>query len=356
MGVFERDKGSGEWWVRYTGADGKIHREKVGTKSLAKQIYLKRKNQVREEHFLGPKQSSVAFRAAMDKYVERRRKVWRSPRLWVYCARLWNERFGTCDLRAISRNDIERAIERRSTEVSPASVNRELTLLKTFFTDCLAQKLVIENPARFVRKLRENNVRVRALSEAEETRLMLALPAKYRTLIQFTLMTGLRRGEVLGLRWNDVDLGTRTITIRDPKEGDTKRLPLSQAAAQLLSNLARSGERVFPYNDRNFNRRVFVRALRRAGVTDFRFHDLRHTFATRLAMRGVDLYTIARLMGHHSIRMTERYAHLTDEALRGAVERLGSFRGEVAPELALAGRGSEKVVDAAGLEPATPCM
>ncbi len=106
--------------------------------------------------------------------------------------------------------------------------------------------------------------------------------------------------------------------------------------------MKRNGERIFHYNDRNFNRRVFVPALRRAGIPDFRFHDLRHAFASRLAVRGVDLYTIARLMGHHSIRMTERYAHLTDEALRGAVERLASFREQVAPELALAGRGSEK--------------
>ncbi len=129
----------------------------------------------------------------------------------------------TCE--QISRNDIEREIERRATEVAPASVNREFTLLKTFFTDCLAQHLVIENPARFVRKLRENNVRVRALSEAEEARLILALPAKYRTLIQFALMTGLRRGEVLGLRWDDVDFETRTMTVRDPKEGETNGFP-----------------------------------------------------------------------------------------------------------------------------------
>ncbi len=107
MGVFERDRGSGVWWVRYTGSDGKIHRERVGSKTLAKQIYAKRKTQVREQHFVGPQRQHVLFSVTVDKYVLRKQNGWRSPALWLRCAKRWKERFGNRTLASITRADIQ---------------------------------------------------------------------------------------------------------------------------------------------------------------------------------------------------------------------------------------------------------
>jgi integrase len=124
-------------------------------------------------------------------------------------------------------------------------------------------------------------------------------------------------------------LGMRSfLTDNEPKERKTKHLPMSQAVHDLLVELSREGtdhtsfERVFAFDPHNFVNRVFIPAVRRVEIQDLRFHDLRHTFASRLIMRGVDLATIGKLMGHHGIRMTERYAHLADERLREAVELL----------------------------------
>ncbi len=105
--------------------------------------------------------------------------------------------------------------------------------------------------------------------------------------------------------------------------------PISQGGNGKKAATCRCGrsDTFFPFNANNFRIRVFQPALKRSGIQNFRFHDLRHTFASRLANHGVDLYTIAKLMGHHSIRMTERYAHLSDMALRNALEK-------VAPKLA----------------------
>ncbi len=133
---------------------------------------------------------------------------------------------------------------------------------------------------------------------------------------------------MFGLEWRDVDLPTAIITVRDPKEGETKRLPISDAVRDLLmaQNPQEAG-RVFPWDAHNFINRVFIPAVRKAEIRDFRFHDLRHTFASRLAMRGVDLFTVGKLMGHHGTRMTERYAHLSNQHLRDAVQALGATTG-----------------------------
>jgi integrase len=148
--------------------------------------------------------------------------------------------------------------------------------------------------------------------------------------VLFAILTGMRRGEIFKLGRRDVDLDRRIITVRDPKEGVTKRLPISQSVCALLVSAFKSsanddprpGDRVFPFDAHNFVNRVFIPTVRRAEIQDFRFHDLRHSFASRLAMKGVDLATMGKLMGHHRIRMTERCAHLTEDRLRAAVETL----------------------------------
>jgi integrase len=177
-------------------------------------------------------------------------------------------------------------------QVKPGTVNRHLTLLKAFFRDAVENKQLETNPAQFIKKLRENNERVRFLSEAETERLLDALPKKYRAVVTFAILTGLRRGEIFKLEWQDVDLEGRILTVREPKEGKIKRLPISEPVYGLLASLAspfgdgvgheHPHERVFPFDAHNFVNRVFIPAVRRAEIQDFRFHDLRHTFASRL--------------------------------------------------------------------------
>ncbi|RJP75711.1 MAG: site-specific integrase [Candidatus Zixiibacteriota bacterium] len=144
------------------------------------------------------------------------------------------------------------------------------------------------------------------------------------TLMKFALLTGMRRGELFKLRWTDIENGRGFIHLRDPKNGQDQKIPLSQAARQVLDAIPRTSEFVFPGRDGrqrvDINKAV-TRIKKAAGLPeDFRpLHGLRHAFASLLASSGkVDMYTLQKLLTHKSPTMTQRYAHMRDEALKRA--------------------------------------
>ncbi|MDP6527717.1 MAG: site-specific integrase, partial [Candidatus Pacebacteria bacterium] len=143
--------------------------------------------------------------------------------------------------------------------------------------------------------------------------------------------TGLRRDELLSLEWKRVDLSLKTILIQKTKNGRPKTVPLNETALSILEKKSKVGsiknDLVFISDHGTKIKgsnlwRAFKKALERAGIEDFTFHDLRHTFATRLVQRGEDIYKVAKLLGHKDIRMTQRYSHHTSESLRSGVEVL----------------------------------
>ena len=188
-----------------------------------------------------------------------------------------------------------------------------------------------ENPVSKVSKEREDNERDRWLSYEEEEKILNNCSDWLRDIIIFDLHTGLRQDELLSLEWKRVDLPLETILIQKTKNGRPKTLPLNRVALDILKAkskvrsvkndlvfLSRSGIKI----NRRYLWTVFKKALNRAGIEDFTFHDLRHTFATRLVQKGEDIYKVAKLMGHKDIRMTQRYAHHSSESLRSGVEVL----------------------------------
>ena len=142
----------------------------------------------------------------------------------------------------------------------------------------------------------------------------------------------MRRNEQHRLRWQDVDLARGIITIPHAKHGEKRYIPINSTAEVALRTLlarANGSPYVCPGPDGDRHRkweRWFERCIRQTGIADFRWHDLRHTFASRLVMAGVDLRTVQELLGHKGIQMTLRYAHLAPAHLRDAVERLASER------------------------------
>jgi integrase len=135
------------------------------------------------------------------------------------------------------------------------------------------------------------------------------------------LHTGMRRGEILNLDWNHIDFSRRMLTIHRSKNGKKRSLPMSQTLCDTLRGIKIRDitGRVFPVAVRSL-REAFDKAIDKAGLQDFHFHDLRHTFATRLVQNGVDLYKVKELLGHKTITMTMRYAHHYPESLRTSVE------------------------------------
>ena len=381
-GVFERPKGSGVWWIRYADQYGRIHRERVGSRSAAIEAYRRRKDQVKAGAFF-PEQVNrrdTLFEDMAKLYLEEYSRV--NKRSYKDdCIRM-NRLMGAFSgksLREITTQDVERFKARLAQEVAPATVNHHLKLLKALFNKAIEWGKADSNPVRKVKLFRENNARVRYLTGDEETALMRGILEEYRPIVIMALHTGLRRGELFGLRWQDVNFATGVITIPRSKHGEARHVPMNQVVRETLRTLPSRlrSEYVFAskvgtaLNPDNFIHRVFEPALRRAKIEDFRFHDLRHTFASRLVMAGVDLMTVKELMGHKDIRMTLRYSHLSPGHLKEAVEVLGKgiIRGQTGtrtgteakvPSSAGNGDGSqvgvkskENLVGGAGFEPAT---
>jgi len=328
-GVYEHPPGSGEWWIHYY-ADGRRHREKVGGKQAAINRYQQRQVEKREGRLPQP-QRNVAFDAFVREYLETTRTRLRSfPMLQIYAKR-WIKFFGSRPLRAILPLMIERYVAQREKQVAPATVNRELAFVKRLFAVAMENGLVDRNPAKPVKFLREPSGRVRFLSDEEEVALRAKVGKKDWPVIAFALNTGLRRGEQFNLRWDNVNLANRVLTIPRSKHGGSRHVQLNDTAMAILRALpSRFHSRwVFPsatgkspMSANNFRYRVFEPAVRDAKVEDFRWHDLRHTFASRLAMGGVDLNTIRELMGHKTLAMTLRYTHLSPTHLHQAVKLL----------------------------------
>ncbi|HSK72637.1 MAG TPA: tyrosine-type recombinase/integrase [Pyrinomonadaceae bacterium] len=211
---------------------------------------------------------------------------------------------------------------------SLATVNNHLRVLSKIFSLAMDAELADANPCFRVRKFKLNNQRMRVLSREEEDRLFEAIGDNelVRNIVTVALHTGMRRGEIFSLKWFDVDFNRNLIQVRESKSGKKRFVPINETLKSLLGSLKRKSEFVFP-SPRTGGRLdnikwSFRQAVQKAKIEDFWFHDLRHTAATRMAEAGADAFTLAKILGHSDIRMTARYTHATDSAIRRAVANL----------------------------------
>jgi integrase len=348
-GIFERPKGSGVWWVRWACSYGRIHREKIGPKGLARAEYEKRKVRVRSEKeqfcpTLKADRRPALFDEIAQDYLTYSRANKRSADDDPPRVRRLLKAFGGCAVSDIQAGDVERLKQELSEAGSaPATVNHYLKCLKAMFYRAIRAGKAEHNPVRGVKLLKENNARVRCLSEVEEARLYDALPDYLKPFLTVALHTGMRWGELAHLTWDDVDFYTGTLHVRQSKSGEGRRVPMNSIVRDTLHALRRErvqaarsqaeGEReilsplVFCSPRGHFLsnfKRDWYPALRRAEIPDFRWHDTRHTAASRLVMAGVELYTVKEILGHETLQMTARYSHLSPGHQREALERLAA--------------------------------
>lgn len=224
----------------------------------------------------------------------------------------------------------------RKTLRSPATVNRYLAALSHLFTTAYKEwGWINDNPFRKISKKKESRGRVRFLSD-EEREILLKECKKSKSnclylIVVLALSTGSRKGEILNLKWNDVDLNRRVITLHETKNGEIRVLPLVSHAFELMKQHAQirhlNCNFVFPSKD--FTKPVDIRtpfenAVERAGISDFRFHDLRHCCASYLAMNGASLAEIAEVLGHKTLQMVKRYSHLSEAHTAKVVESMNN--------------------------------
>lgn len=243
--------------------------------------------------------------------------------------------FGTKKLSQITSFMIERyKSDRKNTGVKPGTINRELACLKAMLNKAIDWEMLKDNPCRLVKFFRENNERMMILSGEQEAAMMSEIQGARKAshleaIVVTALNTGLRRRELLDLTWRQVNFKEGYLLITNTKNSEPRMIPMNRVLTAVLRQLrkdrGRDGIYVFPNKDGVPYRDVktaYNRICRVIGITEFRFHDLRHTFASRLVMKGVDLATVKELMGHKDIKMTLRYSHPTPEHKKRAVEVL----------------------------------
>ena len=213
-----------------------------------------------------------------------------------------------------------------------ASVNRDMAILGHMLSKAVEWGLLESSPFKKGKRLmfKENNQRLRFLSETEVEALLNACTLHLQAIVEVALLTGMRRGELLGLQWEQIRNGF--IYLTENKSGKARQIPINERLAVILRDLRGKNQLKSQYvfcdpQGRRFYevKRSFTSACKRAGLEDFRFHDLRHTFASHLVMAGASLKAVQELLGHADLKMTMRYAHLSHEHLKDSVNLLNGL-------------------------------
>jgi integrase len=189
-----------------------------------------------------------------------------------------------------------------------------------------------------VKLFKENNRRLRFLSQEEVSNLLNACTNHLKSIVMTALNTGMRSGEILFLRWECVDLDSGIITVVNSKNSESRNIPINTILTEELSRLKLDAKNEYVFVRENGNppetiQKAWLKALSKAGIKDFRFHDLRHTFASYLVMAGADIVTVKELLGHKTMAMTMRYAHLNQEHKKKVVEFLDRQYLDTRPNL-----------------------
>jgi integrase len=333
MGAYRRGE---MWWIDYF-SGGKRVRESVGhSKKMALTIMAKRRMEVAQgKHPELKRRGKTRFRDFAQVYMETHaipnKLSWKTSDAGL--VKNLSTFFDGMYLHEITSYDIERYKTKRQQGVSPATVNRSLSCLRCMFNRAISWGYVTNNPVSRVRFLREDNKRLRYLDVGEIRRLLIQSSPQLQAVIMVAINTGMRKGELRGLCWKDVDLKQGVITLLKTKSGRVRHIPINTACGNALTTLQRhpKSEYVFTKEDGTTYdvRKGFGTALKRAGIVGFRFHDLRHTFASHMAMSGADLTTLRDLLGHKDFSLTLRYAHLSPDHKASAVEKLGEQLGKL---------------------------
>jgi len=317
------------WTINYT-VDGRRVREAIGgSKKLAEMVLKKRVTDAIENRWFHKRNIGLTpFAEFADTYINRHLSLLKAVKTEKDRALFWKREFGNRPIGQITAGEIQDWQARKRQTNKPATVNRMLSRLRHMFNKAVEWELLDESPMRRIKFLRENNARLRYLSVEECQKLLDACIVPHmRAIATLALHTGMRRGELLNLRGHDIDLVSGHIVIRDPKNGEPRHIPMDSTVRDLLSSYIPTSSDSYVFPSASGGRlytiqKAFRNARTRAGMPDLHFHDLRHTFASLFMMNGGDLYVLKGILGHKSITMTQRYAHLSPAYTKAMVEKM----------------------------------
>jgi integrase len=329
---------------------GRYLRSKTFTRKTDARIWARRMEADQEAmDALGESGARLAFSTLTRRYMDdfQGRDTGRPGQI-----RWWDTKFGDRCLSDITSDDVRSALDdfargqslrwdgiapggkpkfaSRGTPRSPATINRMRAALSAIFRYGIDEGLLKRNPVEGVRGRTENNKRLRYLSEEERMALLCACHQSHwdqlHLLVLMALMTGARQGELLNLHWQDLDFTARTAYLEQTKNGERRVITLPHPVIEALMAFREADGLIFPgekYPQKPYNfRKHWNKALDVTGIENFRFHDLRHSAASYLAMGGASLLEIADVLGHKNLETTRRYAHLSIEHKRDLTDQL----------------------------------
>ncbi|MGE5444798.1 MAG: tyrosine-type recombinase/integrase, partial [Ignavibacteriales bacterium] len=270
----------------------------------------------------------VLFAKLIERYLEwaktNHRCYWRDEQVAKVLLRL----FGGKLLSKIKSWDIERYKKDRKTQGrKPATINRELTVLKRMFNLGIQWNMTTSNPVKGVKLMEVPRAFYHVLDDEEFEKIYRASSPAFKPILLCAYLTGMRRGEIRNLKWENVDFSTGYIFVKETKNNESRAIPMDDTLREEFLKLKRGeSEYVFPsFKERSLTSfyREFWSATRKAGVR-CTFHSLRHTFASNLVTRlKEDMETVREIRGHRDIRMLQRYSHTKEELKKAAIAKLG---------------------------------
>lgn len=332
-GIYKRGS---VYWIRYAGLDGKTVYESSGSEKFreSEALLIQRRQTIKEGK--QPEIKKIAnhtFKELTEKYLSWINGRQKSAKVKGYIIGQLIETFGSLPLRRFNTVIVEQLqTDSMNRGLKNTSCNKVLTILKHMFTKAVEWDMVESETLKRVRKvklLRDDSKRLRYLSKEECQSLINTCDAHIKPIVITALNTGMRKGEILSLKWDNLDLKHGFILLDTTKNGERREIPVNNTLRQSLQAITRRLDSPYVFYHVTGNRyldvkRSFKTALRKAGIRDFHFHDLRHTFASQLVMAGVDITTVKELLGHKTLTMTLRYSHLAPAHKVKAVDILDS--------------------------------
>ena len=378
-GIYKRDK---YYWIRYAGLDGRVVYESSKSDKFkdAEALLMERKQAIREGRQPEKKRiENHTFKELAEEYLSWIHGRQKSEEVKHYIIGRMLNALGNIPLRKFSTAFVEQfqtGLLNRGLRNS--TINKALSVIKHMFSKAVDWEFVESETLKQVRRVKllpDDSKRLRYLSREECERLIAACDLHIKPLVITALNTGMRKSEIFNLKWDNVDLRHGFILLDTTKNGERREIPINQTLKETLQGITRRLDVPYVFFNPSTNKpytkdlkRSFHTALKKAGIRDFHFHDLRHTFASHLVMAGVDITTVRELLGHKTLTMTLRYAHLApshkvkamgilDETLNkksigggSTIQKLYNFEGEDFSETA---NPLIFMVGTGGLEPPT---
>jgi integrase len=330
MSLYKR-KDSPHWWVKLS-HNGRYIQHSAGTsdKAKAQEYHDRLKASLWDEVRLGVKPSHTWKEAVIRYLAEKSFKASHSDDK-VHLR--WVDRFlEGMTLERINRELLDTIMAgRRAAGASNATVNRTLEVVRAVLRKAAYEWDWLDKAPK-VQMLPEPKRRIRWITRAEADRLVAVLPKHLAAMVRFSLETGLRRSNVTGLQWSQVDLARRTAWIH-PDQAKARRaiaVPLSAAAVVVIrEQLGKHKTHVFSFRGkpvRQVNTKAWRKALVKVGITDFRWHDLRHTWASWHVQAGTPLHVLQELGGWECVDMVRKYAHFSSAHLAEYVDRMSGLK------------------------------